>query len=215
MQSTKSNQLCAITVKRSCQNHFKFYLMKFLSANMWSIGRKIVQGLTSISRQATKNNCSGFWRNLLTATTHSRCSPFDTFTSAECTMIRARIMECKGQLSWRSHKCGDQHKETKSGKQTQTHSHTDHDFVLSCEVGRLTQQLTLWNSDRAGGLSYQHSVVKPHPSWCRGNQVSALWAWKDGRQGVKLGGKLRHKSPMKINNFTNPQRAMSPKYSEN
>lgn len=43
-------------------------------------------------------------------------------------------------------------------------THTDHDFVLSGEVGRLAQQLALRHGDRAGSLSYQHGVVKLHPS---------------------------------------------------
>lgn len=63
---------------------------------------------------------------------------------------------------------------------------TDHNFVLSGEVRWLTQQLALWHSDRAGGLSNQHSVVKPHTSQRWGNQVSALWPCEDGQEVVKL-----------------------------
>lgn len=51
-----------------------------------------------------------------------------------------------------------------TNKHTETIFHTDHDFVLSGEVGRLTQQLALRHSDRAGSLSDQHSVVKLHSS---------------------------------------------------
>lgn len=110
-------------------------------------------------------------------------------------------MEFKGQLLWRNHKYRDRRKQTgrqsweNRHKHRQTTTHTDHDFVLSGEVGWLTQQLTLGHSDRAGSLSDQHSVVKPHPSRRRGNQVSALWAREDGQQGAKLGDKkLRHTS---------------------
>lgn len=83
-------------------------------------------------------------------------------------------------------------------------SPTDHDFILSSEVGRLAQQLTLRHGDGAGGLSYQHGVVEPHPSWRWGNQVSTLLAQKDGRQGAKLGEKLIN-GPMKTGNFPNPR----------
>lgn len=59
-------------------------------------------------------------------------------------------------------------RETKLGKQEQTavgpRPRTDHDFVLSGEVGRFTQQLTLRHRHGAGSLSYQHGVVKPHPA---------------------------------------------------
>lgn len=74
----------------------------------------------------------------------------------------------------------------KRKKYGQTAAHTDHNFVLSGEVRRLTQQLALRHSDRAGGLSNQHSVVKPHTSQSWGNQVSALRACEDGQDGVKL-----------------------------
>lgn len=88
-------------------------------------------------------------------------------------------------------------------------SPTDQDFVLSSEVGRLAQQLALRHGDGAGGLSYQHGVVEPHPSRRWGNQVSTLSAQKDGRQGAKLGEKLRN-GPMKIGNFPNPPSPVCP-----
>lgn len=91
-----------------------------------------------------------------------------------------------------------------SGQQTPAWSPTDHDFILSSEVGRLAQQLTLRHGDGAGGLSYQNSVVEPHPSWRWGNQVSTLLAQKDARQGAKLGGKLIN-GPMKISSFSSPR----------
>lgn len=70
---------------------------------------------------------------------------------------------------------------------------TDHHFVLSGEVGRLTQQLALGHSDGAGGLSNQHGVVKPHASQRRGDQVSALWPCKDSQRGVKLQARKKKK----------------------
>lgn len=79
------------------------------------------------------------------------------------------------------------------GKREQTavgpRPRTDHDFVLSGEVGRFAQQLTLGHRHGAGSLSYQHSVVQPHPARRWGNQVSALWAYEDGQQGATLGDK--------------------------
>lgn len=118
-------------------------------------------------------------------------------------MTRAWIIELKGQRSWQSQKSWDPQQEAKSG-QTAAWAPTDHDFILSSEVGRLAQQLTLRHGDGAGGLSYQHGVVEPHPSWRWGNQVSTLSAQKDGRQGAKLGEKLTN-GPMKIGNFPNPR----------
>lgn len=48
--------------------------------------------------------------------------------------------------------------------QTDSITHTDHDFVLPSEVGRLTEQLALRHCHRAGSLSNQYSVVKLYPS---------------------------------------------------
>lgn len=110
--------------KKTRQNIDKYCFMKLiLNANTCSVRREIVRGLHSISEQATKNNCSGFWQNLLTVGAHSCCSPFDPFPSAEWTMTRARIMEFKGQLLWRNHKYRDRQKQT-DRKQAQTQ--TDH-----------------------------------------------------------------------------------------
>lgn len=95
---------------------------------------------------------------------------------------------------------------------------TDHDFILSSEVGWLAQQLALGHSDGAGSLPYQNSVVEPHPSWCWGDQVSTLWAHRGRRQGAKLGGKLTHKRkwPHEEQQFPQPTiTSVPPKYVEN
>lgn len=148
----------------------------------------------ALNKQATKSNCSGFWQNLLTARAHLRCSLFDPLPSAEWTTTRVQIIEFRGQLLWgRNHK--NRNWGRMSGYVSQEHRRgTDHDFVLSCEVGRLTQQLALRHSDRAGSLSYQHCVVKLHPSWCWGDQVSALWAYSSEQRGVKSGDKQARSS---------------------
>lgn len=125
-------------------------------------------------------------------------------------MTRAWIIELKGQRSRQSQKSWDQQHERKCGQQTPAWSPTDHDFILSSEVGRLAQQLALRHGDGAGGLSYQHGVVEPHPSWRWGNQVSTLSAQKDGRQGARLGGELIN-GPMKIGNFPNPRHLNTPR----
>ena len=51
---------------------------------------------------------------------------------------------------------------------------THRDFVLSCEVGPLTQQLALRQGEDAGSLSDQHRVVQATVPRSRGDQVSTL-----------------------------------------
>lgn len=200
----------------------KYCLLKLrLSANTCdhlhaNVEMEIVWVLHSISKRATKNNCSEFWQNLLTARAHSCCALFDLFSSAERAVMRAQIMEFRGQLLWRrnykyrtdGNRVGEKLRKIDTNKCRQTITHTDHDFVLSGEVGWLTQQLALRHSDRAGTLSNQYRVVKPHSSWRWGNQVSALWACGGGQRGVKLGEKVKthkHMAHWTSDNFKNPQ----------
>lgn len=86
--------------------------------------------------------------------------------------MRAQIMEFRGQLleeettntGTDGNRVGEKLRKIDTNKCRQTITHTDHDFVLSGEVGWLTQQLALRHGDRAGSLSNQYRVVKLHSS---------------------------------------------------
>lgn len=51
---------------------------------------------------------------------------------------------------------------------------THHDFVLPCEVGRLTEELCLGHGDSTRGLPNQHCVVEFGASRCGRAEVFAL-----------------------------------------
>ena len=51
---------------------------------------------------------------------------------------------------------------------------THGDFVLSCQVGPLTQQLALRQGEDTGGLTDEHSVVQLAVAWRCWDQVTAL-----------------------------------------